>query len=305
MNSFIDRAQSELLLGDGAMGTLLYARGVTLDQCLEALVAEHPGWINAIHEEYARAGADLMTTHTFGANRMRLAQFGLESRVREFNLKAVRLAQEVRAAMRRDFYIAGNVGPVGKRVDWQDALVGKAVEDSFGEQIGALAEAGVDLLLFETFSDVEELEVAVQVAKELSALPIVASMSYGENGLTLAGQAVGVATTRLLAAGVDVVGANCSVGPAQMVETLRVMREVAPDGIFSVTPNAGLPERDEDGLWRYPVNAEEFASYGARFLQLGARIVGGCCGTTPIHIEAMRGQMDEYFPGHRTSETSK
>jgi homocysteine S-methyltransferase len=277
------------------MGTMLYARGVRIDQCLDALVVESPALVTAIHEEYARAGADLITTHTFGANRFRLAYHGLESRVAEFNVAAVRLVQEMREATGRGFFIAGNVGPVGKRVDWNDAAERDGAVDALGEQIGVLAEAGVDLLLFETFSELMELEVAVQVAKEVCSLPLVASMSYGDNGLTLAGQRAGMVTTRLLAAGVDVVGANCSVGPAQMVETLRVMREAALHGMFSVMPNAGLPVQSEGGQICHPVGAAEFAGYVARFLALGARIIGGCCGTTPEHTTAMRGVIDEWL----------
>jgi homocysteine S-methyltransferase len=277
------------------MGTMLYARGVRIDQCLDALVVESPALVTAIHEEYARAGADLITTHTFGANRFRLAYHGLESRVAEFNVAAVRLVQEMREATGRGFFIAGNVGPVGKRVDWNDAAERDGAVDALGEQIGVLAEAGVDLLLFETFSELMELEVAVQVAKEVCSLPLVASMSYGDNGLTLAGQRAGMVTTRLLAAGVDVVGANCSVGPAQMVETLRVMRKAAPHGMFSVMPNAGLPVQSEGGQICHPVGAAEFAGYVARFLALGARIIGGCCGTTSEHTTAMRGVIDEWL----------
>jgi homocysteine S-methyltransferase len=292
---FIQRLRTQPLLADGAMGTMLYTRGVRIDQCLEALVIECPALVAAIHEEYARAGADIITTHTFGANRFRLAYHGLESRVVEFNSAAVRLVQEVREATGRGFFIAGNVGPVGKRMDWNDAAERNGVADALGTQMSVLAGAGVDLLLFETFSDLMELEVAVQVAKEVCNLPLVASMSYGDHRLTLAGQRADVVTTRLLAAGVDVVGANCSVGPAQMVEILRIMREAAPHGMFGVTPNAGLPVQDEDGQICHPVGAAEFAGYVARFLVLGARIVGGCCGTTPEHTTAMRGVLDEWL----------
>jgi homocysteine S-methyltransferase len=287
MGNFLERIQSQPLLGDGAMGTLLYGRGVGVEQCLEALVVERPELISSIHEEYARAGADLFTTHTFGANRMRLAFQGLEERVRDFNLAAVRLAQDVRAKVGRDLLIAGNVGPVGKRVAWENGAEETAVAAAFHEQIAALVEAGVDLLLFETFSDVAELEVAVRVARQLCALPVVASMSYGADGLTLAGQGVGEVTPRLLAAGADLIGANCSVGPQPMVETLRVMRGLAPASPLSVAPNAGLPVQGEGGELSYPFDPANFALFVPRYLALGARLIGGCCGTTPDHIAAM------------------
>lgn len=292
MNGFLEQLQEQPLLGDGAMGTLLLGRGIGFDQCLEALVVEQPAMVAAVHAEYARAGADMITTHTFGANRLRLAHHGLASKVRDFNGNAVAIVQQVRAATGRDFWIAGNVGPVGRMVIWADDGEFETVAEAYAEQIGALAEAGVDLLLFETFSDVQELELAVQVSKTISPLPIVASMSYGDDGVTLMGQGVGEATRQLISAGADVVGANCSVGPAQMVETLRVMREAAPDTLLSVTPNAGLPVLSADGLWRYPVEAEEFAAYLPTFLAMGARLVGGCCGTTPEHTAAMRRVMD-------------
>lgn len=288
MDGLVGRLKHYPLLGDGAMGTLLYSRGVSIHACLEALVVERPELVAGIHAEYARAGADVITTHTFGANRMRLAFHGLETMAHEYNLRAVAIAQQVRVESGRDFLIAGNVGPVGKAVAWERAGERDAVAETFREQMRALAEAGVDLLLLETFSDVEELVLAIKVAKELSSLPIVASVSYGGDGLTLAQQGVDEVTTRLLASGVDVIGTNCSVGPAQMVATLGEMRRVAPQGLFSVSPNAGLPTVLPDGTLCYPVGAEEFAAFVPEFLAMGASLVGGCCGTMPEHVRAMR-----------------
>lgn len=286
MNLFLERIKNGPLLGDGAMGTLLMARGVRADQCLEALVVENPALIAGIHEEYARAGADVITTHTFGANRMRLVAHGLAERAGDFNRRAVELAGAVRSAGGDDFLIAGNVGPVGKRVKWDDPSEASAVVESFDEQIGALA--GVDFLLFETFSDLAELEVAIAVANRITGKPIVASMSFGDDGKTLGGYAPDEVTLRLWALGVDVVGANCSVGPAQMVETVELMHAVAPAAKLSVSPNAGLPTVGEDGELNYAMDANEFAAYTSRYVELGAVLVGGCCGTTPTYIEAMR-----------------
>jgi homocysteine S-methyltransferase len=271
---------------------MLYAQGVEFGQCLEQLVIDRPERITNIHQAYAGAGSDLLTTHTFGANRFRLAYYGLESRVRELNIEAIRLARAVCEASGRDIFIAGNVGPVGRRVGWHDPQEQVAVADAFREQIMVFAEAGVDLLLFETFSDLVELEVAVRVAKEVCELPVVASMSYGDDGLTLAGQDARMVTNRLLVVSVDVIGANCSVGPAQMAETLRVMQEAAPTGLFSAMPNAGLPARIGEQL-QYPVGPEDFAAHVPLFLNFGARLIGGCCGTTPLHIAAMRQALDE------------
>jgi homocysteine S-methyltransferase len=296
MNGLLEQLHKAPLLGDGAMGTLLFARGIATDHCLEALVVEQPMLVATIHEEYARAGADYLTTHTFGANRLRLATYGLDSHVGEFNRKAVELARNARAATERGLLIAGNVGPVGQRVDWDDDQMGHRVADAFAEQIEALVEAGVDFLLFETFSDVQELAVAVQIAQSLGGastrLPIVASMSYGEDGLTPAGQSVEEVTARLRTIGVDVIGANCSVGPAHMIAILRRMHETAPHLSFSVTPNAGLPVMEEEGVLRYPVGPHEFAAFMPNYLSMGAVMAGGCCGTTPAHIKAMRAVMD-------------
>lgn len=289
-HSFLDRVQQGVLVGDGAMGTLLLARGARLDRALEALVIDRPEIIAGIHAEYARAGADVITTHTFGANRMRLATHALHSQVHKLNVAAVRLAQSGCTAANRDCLIAGNVGPVGKRVDWPNER--ELVAATFREQISALVEAGVDLLLFETFSDVRELETAIAAAREIGATPIVASMSYGDDGMTLVGQPVAEATARLSAAGVDVIGANCSTGPSNMLDVVEMMRSTVPNAIFAATPNAGLPLQDEMGKWRYPVGPEEFAAYLSAYVELGARLVGGCCGTTPETVAAMRAVVD-------------
>jgi homocysteine S-methyltransferase len=299
MNPFLQRLREQPLLCDGAMGTMLFARGASSEQCLEQLVVERPGWVSGIHQAYASAGADVITTHTFGGNRFRLAQHGLEEKVRELNFKAVRLVRDVREVSGRALFIAGNVGPVGRRVEWENPVERAAVAEAFREQIEVLWEAGADLLLFETFSDVQELEIGVAVAKGLCDLPIVASMTYAGDGLTLAGQNAELVTERLVAAGADVIGVNCSVGPAQMVEALAAMRAVAPDALFSAMPNAGFPRRVEGRLY-YPSSPEYFAEHTPQFLALGARLVGGCCGSTPTHIRAMRAALDT----HRAAQPS-
>jgi homocysteine S-methyltransferase len=296
MHSFHTALQNKTLLGDGAMGTLLMARGANLSQCLEALVVEQPELVKAIHLEYARAGAEILTTHTFGANRLRLTQHGMEGQVATLNAAAVELVQQARQKSGRNLWIAGNVGPSGSPVAWHDPAARKQVGDAFREQITALVTAGVDLLLFETFSDVEELALAVECARGLCCLPIVASMSYGADALTLAGQDAATVTEQLMAAGVDVVGANCSVGPEQMVSTLAEMAAAAPQALFSVSPNAGLPQQREDGQWLYPLQSEAFAAYVPRFVSQGAAIIAGCCGTTPATIAAMRQRLDQLQP---------
>lgn len=294
MNPFLQQLNTQTLLADGAMGTMLYSRGISMTQCLEQLVLDRPEWVMEIHAAYANAGADVITTHTFGANRSRLAHFGLEGSVAELNAAAVRLArgvcQEVYQETGRTVYVAGNVGPVGKRIVWNDPRSRVDIAEAFREQIAVLSGEGVDLLLFETFSDVAELEVAVHVAREICDLPLVASMSYGADGLTLAGQDAGAVTTTLLAAGVDIVGVNCSVGPAQVLAVLQAMQRAAPAGIFSAMPNAGLPQQVGNQL-HYPIGPEEFAGYVPQLVNSGARLVGGCCGTTPQHTAAACGAL--------------
>ncbi len=294
MNPFLQKLREQPLLCDGAMGTMLFARGASSEQCLERLVVDRPGWVTGIHQAYASAGADVITTHTFGANRIRLAKHGLESKVRELNFKAVRLVRDVREVTGRALFIAGDIGPTGRRWDLTNPVERDAVWDAFKEQIEVLWEAGSDLLIFETFSDLDELEIGVQVAKGLCDLPIVASMTYAEDALTLGGQQADLVTTRLLAAGVDVVGVNCSVGPSQMLQTLDTMERTAPAGIFSAMPNAGFPRRVEGRLY-YPSSPEYFGEHVAQFLAKGARLIGGCCGTTPMHIRTMRTALDAYL----------
>lgn len=301
MHPFLQRLATQPLLADGAMGTMLYARGASSEQCLEQLVVDRPGWVTGIHQAYAAAGADVITTHTFGANRFRLAQHGLEGKVRELNFKAVRLVRDVREVAGRSLFIGGNVGPLGRRFNWNNPAEREAVAEAFREQIGVLWEAGADLLLMETFGDVTELEIAVQVARSLCDLPIVASMTYAGDGLTPTGQPADLVTHRLLAAGVDVVGVNCSVGPNQTLETLLAMQQAAPGQALSALPNAGFPQRVEGRLY-YPSSPEYFAEHVPAFLARGARLVGGCCGTTPMHIRAMRVALDAHL-GQRMPQT--
>jgi methionine synthase I (cobalamin-dependent) len=286
MNPFLQKLNERPLLGDGAMGTMLFAHGASSEQCLEQLVVSRPGWVTEIHQAYAAAGADLLKSHTFGANRVRLGVHGLADRVREFNFKAVRLVRDVREVSGRALFIAGDVGPLGKRLHPQGPINEEEARDAFREQIAVLWEAGADLLLFETFSNLDELEIAVRVARETCDLPVIASMTYAQDGLTLSGQSPMQVTTRLRAAGVDVIGINCTVGPAQTLETLQVMHEAAPELQFSVMANAGFPERVE-GRFYYPSSPEYFARHVEPFLALNARLIGGCCGTTPMHVRAM------------------
>jgi methionine synthase I (cobalamin-dependent) len=181
MHPFLTKLQERPLLFDGAMGTLLYARGASSEQCLELLVATRPGWVTEVHQAYASAGADIIKSHTFGANRLRLAEYGLADRVREFNFKAVKLVRDVREVAGRALFIAGDAGPSGVAVGLPGSPTYKAVRLAYQEQISVLWEAGADLLLFETFGSLDELELVVTVAKEVCDLPVVASMTFSED----------------------------------------------------------------------------------------------------------------------------
>jgi homocysteine S-methyltransferase len=294
MNPFLTRLDERPLLCDGAMGTMLYARGASSDQCLEQLVVTRPGWITEIHQAYASAGADVLKTHTFGANRIRLGEHGLADAVREFNFKAVRLARDVREVAGRALFIAGDVGPLGKRLAPDGPLSEPQAREAFREQIAVLWEAGADLLLFETFTSLDELAIGVQAAREICDLPIVASMTFAQDGLTADGHRADEVAPRLLAAGADVLGANCSVGPAALLEVAEALHRVAPDARLIAMPNAGFPERVE-GRFYYPSSPDYFARAAAGFLEQGARLLGGCCGTTPVHVRALRSALDGWL----------
>ena len=294
MNPFLTKLTEQPLLIDGAMGTVLFAKGVSGEQCLEQLVLDQPAWVSDVHQAYASAGTDIIKTHTFGANRVRLQRYNLADQVRQINFAATRLVRDVREVAGRAIFIAGDIGPLGKRLEPTGTLSVAEAREVFHEQVSVLWEAGADLLFFETFSDLAELTLAVTVAKELCDLPIVASMTFAEDGLTPAGLTPATVTERLLAAGADVLGVNCSVGPAPMLQTLEAFHHSAEEQYLSAIPNAGFPDR-VNGRFSYPAGPEYFARHVIPFLDRGVRLLGGCCGTTPTHTWAMRGALDSYL----------
>jgi methionine synthase I (cobalamin-dependent)/5,10-methylenetetrahydrofolate reductase len=291
MHPFLEAIDKRPLLFDGAMGTLLFVRGASGEQCLEELVISRPEWVSEIHQAYAAAGADVIKSHTFGANRVRLADHGYADRVRDFNFKAVKLVRDVREVAGRAIFIAGDVGPLGKRLAPVGPITSGQADEAFREQILALWEAGADLLLFETFSDLEELVIGVRSARSVCDLPVVACMTFSEDGLTPSGADPATVVAALGEAGADVIGVNCSVGPAQMLATIEAMHKAAPDVRLIAMPNAGFPER-VDGRFMYPASPEYFGRRIPEFLALGACAVGGCCGTSPMHVRIMRGALD-------------
>jgi len=307
----LEQLQQRPLLCDGAMGSLLYARGVAYEQCFDALNLAQPELIQGIHREYISAGSQIIETNTFGANRAKLESYNLEERVREINHRAARLALEAREVAGQPVFIAGAVGPTGRPLQAPDEHRLGELRAIFREQIEALQEGGVELLILETFSSLAELRQAVLAAKEVGGLPIVAQMSFYEDAHTLSGQSAARVATVLSDLGVDVMGANCSVGPAATLDTLQEMiTEVkhsdvagARPQLFSAQPNAGLPTRIENRFF-YMATPDYFADYALRFARAGVQLIGGCCGTTPHHIAAMRKALDEHFGATNQSTTT-
>jgi homocysteine S-methyltransferase len=295
------------LLCDGAMGSLLYARGITYEKCFDSLNLSHPELITNIHSEYISAGADVIETNSFGANRTKLEAYNLGDRVREINFRAVRLAREAREISGLPIFIAGAIGPTGRPLQAPDEHRLVEVRSIFKEQIEALQEGGADILILETFSSLAELRQAILAAKEVGGLPVIAQMSFYEDGHTLSGQSASRVAAVLTDIGVDVIGANCSVGPAATLDALEEMiSEVQKNQIgtqnntqlFSAQPNAGLPARVGNRFF-YVATPDYFADYALRFTKAGVSLIGGCCGTTPRHIAAMRKALDEQY-GERT-----
>lgn len=281
MNSFKDLLESDhITVFDGAMGTMLYAKGVYINRSYDELNLTHPDLVREVHEEYARAGAEVLETNTFGATAHHLQQYGLEGSLREINIAAARLAREAAGGR---CYVAGAVGPLGLRIEPYGPTSFEEAKDMFKEQVAALLEGGVDLFVLETFSDVSEIRQAIRAVQELCDLPVVAQMTILTDGNTSFGTTPEVFTARLDEWGADVVGLNCGVGPAMLLPAVEKMRTVTNRKI-AVQPNAGLP-RDVQGRQFYMCSPEYMAKYSKRLIQAGVKFVGGCCGTTPSHIK--------------------
>ncbi len=280
---FLERLDREVLVGDGAMGTELYARGIDLAACFDALNLTDPDMVAAVHKSYIEAGADLIETNTFGANRVRLAQFGLETRAREINLAGSELAR--RQAGGR-VYVAGSIGPFEGRWGEEEFTVDQ-IRDIFREQVKALVDGGVDLLIFETFSSLTHLLEGLTVAREETGgkLPVICQLAFIEGGRTAAGIVDITAAKELASAGADVIGANCISGPIRTLEVIERMA-LAVSSRLSASPNAGAPTF-VNGRYIYASTSEYMAEYARRMVDAGVALVGGCCGTTPADIRAI------------------
>jgi methionine synthase / methylenetetrahydrofolate reductase(NADPH) len=281
--SFLDALGERVLVCDGAMGTMLYARGVFINRSFDALNLAQPDLVGEVHREYLRAGADVIESNTFGANRVKLAAFGLSDRLHEINVTGAQIA---RGAARERAWVAGAIGPLGIRIEPFGRTGVDEAESYFKEQAAALLEGGVDLFILETFRDVNEISAAIAAVRSLTDLPIVAQMTTEEDGNSLDGTPPEEFGPALDARGATLIGVNCSVGPAPMLETIERLARATPRRL-SAQPNAGRP-RDIEGRNIYLCSPEYMASYARRFIQRGVRLVGGCCGTTPEHIRQIR-----------------
>src|SRR5688572_27515333 len=281
--SFLDALDDRVLVCDGAMGTLLYAQGVFINRCFDSLNLTDPSRVSTVHDGYVRAGADVIETNTFGANRIKLRAFGLADQMRDINRAGAHLARQ---AAGEKAYVAGAMGPLGLRIEPWGKTASDEAEAYFREQAQALVEGGVDLLMLETFRDVNEIRAAIAAVRSVCALPIVAQMTIEDEGNSLDGTPPEQFVPALQAAGADVIGINCSIGPAHMLEALERMAALTTARL-SAQPNAGRP-RDIEGRTLYLTSPEYMASYARRFVASRVRLVGGCCGTTPDHISQIK-----------------
>ncbi|HKS77218.1 MAG TPA: bifunctional homocysteine S-methyltransferase/methylenetetrahydrofolate reductase [Terriglobales bacterium] len=281
----LSRLKKSPVLCDGAMGTLLYSKGIFINRSYDELNLSQPELIRGIHHEYLQAGAEIIETNTFGANAFRLARHSMADKVRDINLAGARVAKE--AAKSFDALVAGSVGPLGIRIEPLGKTSFEEARNAFRDQIGALVEGGVDLLILETFGYVEEIHQAMLAARDVNAqILLVAQVTVDEEGNCLDGSTPETFTPRLEEWGADIIGLNCSVGPVDMLETMEQVRSLTSLPL-SAQPNAGIP-RSVEGRNIYLCSPEYMASYARKFVAAGVRLVGGCCGTTPDHIRVMK-----------------
>jgi homocysteine S-methyltransferase len=294
------------LLLDGAMGTVLHGRGIPIDECFDAISLSDPALVADIHRRYIAAGADIIETNSFGANRFKLAQHGLEEQVRTINEAAVAVARRVIESSFKKVYLAGSVGPLGVRLAPLGRVTANDAEDAFAEQIAALVAApagmpggrGVDLVVLETIPDLEEMAAAARAARRVAPdIPVIGMIAFTRDDKTLLGDSPANVADFLSELDLDALGVNCSSGPVQVLRLIAAMHERLPGTPLSASPNAGWPQQQEGGRVLYPATPDYFAGYARAFVDAGARLIGGCCGTTADHIAAMRQALDEPMSG--------
>jgi homocysteine S-methyltransferase len=301
MKGFRERLQNnEVIVFDGGVGTYLYEKGIYINTCFDELNSTNPDIVSEVHRDYVAAGADVIETNTFGANRFKLAPHGLEPKVFEINLKGAQLAK---AAAGGEVLVAGSVGPLGVQIEPLGKLSYDEARDAFKEQVRGLLEGGVDLIVLETFALIAELDQAVRAVKELNReIPVMAQVTINDDGNLLSGATLESFVKGMENTGVDTLGLNCSVGPRAMLDALETLKTLTAMPI-SVQPNAGLPQ-SIGGRNIYMTSPEYMAEYAKRFIQTGATIVGGCCGTNPEHIRAIRRAVRALQPVKRMDRSS-
>jgi methionine synthase I (cobalamin-dependent)/5,10-methylenetetrahydrofolate reductase len=290
---FREQLSRRVMVADGAMGTMLYSRGVFINRCFDELNLSQPDMVRQIHQEYVKAGAEILETNTFGANRARLSAFGVAEKLKAINLAGVRLARE---AAKEGAYVAGAIGPLGVRIEPLGPTSFAEARDIFREQAEALIEGGADLFIFETFGNLDELREAVTAAREAAgdSLAIIAQVTIDDFGHLPGGTDTETFTREMDSWPVDVIGLNCSVGPKATLETVELMMQYTSKPL-SAMPNAGLPARVE-GRNIYLCSPEYMAQYARRLLWAGVKVIGGCCGTTPEHIKLIRSETRSLQP---------
>ncbi|MGD8455332.1 MAG: bifunctional homocysteine S-methyltransferase/methylenetetrahydrofolate reductase [Anaerolineales bacterium] len=293
--SLIESSENPVLF-DGAMGTILHNRGEKLGRCFDALNLSKPSLITEIHRDYIEAGAQVITTNTFGANHFKLAEHDLEERLDEINCAGAQLAKQAAESASKEVLIAGDVGPLGVRLAPFGRVKPEQARAAFREQIEALCNCNVlAAIIIETISDLYEIREAILAAREVCDLPVLASMTFTRDDRTLLGDSPAKVAQIISETGADVIGINCSSGPAQVLRILKKMRQAVPDSRYSVMPNAGWPEQ-VGGRIMYSAGAAYFGDYALAYRHEGVSIIGGCCGTTPEHIAAMREALDTTPP---------
>jgi len=280
---FLDALKHRVLICDGAMGTMLYSGGVFLNRAFEELNLSEPELVASVHRSYVNAGADVIESNTFGCNALKLETFGISNKIKKINYAGVRLAREVAG---KKAYVAGAIGPLGVLIEPYGRTTQEEAESYFCEHASLLGAAGVDLFMLETFCSLNELLIAVRAVKSVQDLPVVAQFTMSEKNETTDSASPELCARKLQDEGVSVIGLNCGSGPASMLEITKRIASVAKKPL-SVQPNAGMP-RLVEGRTMYLSSPSYLASYSKRFVNCGARLVGGCCGTTPVHISQIK-----------------
>ncbi len=299
--SFLKRLEeNEISVCDGAMGTMLYSKGIYINRCFDELNLSNPSIVKDVHKEYLESGADIIETNTFGGNWYKLLPHGLDQKLYEINFQGAKIAKEL---ARDEAFVAGSIGPLGRPIEPFGHISEEEAQKAFFDQSKALYEGGVDLFILETFNDLNEIHQAIFAVKKACDLPVVAQMAFTDEGKTGYGVDPAYVVKKLEEWGADVAGINCSTGPEAVWKTVQEMAKTSNIPL-SVQPNAGFPHIVQDRLI-YLASPEYFAEYAKRFIQAGVRIVGGCCGTTPSHIRAIKAAVRALKPPQRIIEVKK